>query len=147
MTPPAPLRRTSTGTQPAAPAKMKVDVNTELYHIKRMLVYLLQSMGQSVPPDMLLGDPAEDPYAEPGKAQNDPASAAASPGAMESAIKPIDPMQGASPAMAQGGGQPKQAYWENGGGYGSESHARSQQAVTKLNNGVDALRALIRAQA
>jgi len=91
------------------PAKKKVDLNTEVYHIKRMLVQLLQSLGQQVDPSMLLGDPAEDPYASPEEAAGDPASAAAQPGAMQSAIKPPEPIQPASPELAQGESQKKAA--------------------------------------
>jgi len=81
--------------------KMKLDVNTEIYHVKRLLVAMMNFFKIPVSPDILLGDPAEDPYAAPGEAAADPASAGAAPGA--SVIPPIQPMQGASPAMAAGG--------------------------------------------
>lgn len=79
--------------------KKKVDVGQELYHVKRLLVGLYNVLGLTVPPDTLLGDPAEDPYSTPEDAANDPASSGATPAA-QSAIKPVEPMQGASPAMA-----------------------------------------------
>jgi hypothetical protein len=80
-----------------AAGKKKVDVNTEIYHVKKLLVYLLENLGLNVPPTMLLGDPAEDPQAAPEEVSGDPASAGASP---ESAIQPIQALQGASQQMA-----------------------------------------------
>jgi hypothetical protein len=90
---------------PGGKPKMKIDVNTEIYHVKRLLVGLYAALGLSVPADTLLGDPAEDPYATQQEAQQDPASAAAAPGALESSIKPIAPIRGAAPGAqgAQGG--------------------------------------------
>jgi hypothetical protein len=84
--------------------KKKVDVNTEIYQIKKLLVYMLQTQGVTVPPEMLLGDPADDPQADPNQAAQDPASAGAAPGVQQSSIPPIKPMGGASPALAAGGG-------------------------------------------
>lgn len=81
--------------------KKKVDVNTEIYHIKKLLAIMMEHLGIEVPPTALLGDPAEDPQASPEEVANDPASAGASP---ESAIKPIEALQGASPQMAAAGG-------------------------------------------
>jgi hypothetical protein len=110
---------------PNGKPKMKVDVNTEIYHVKRLLVAMMNYFQIPVSPDILLGDPAEDPYAAPGEAASDPASAGASPGA--SAIPPIKPMGGASPALAAGGGggggdasmggggQKMGQYYDNGG--------------------------------
>jgi hypothetical protein len=89
------------GAAGAPGQKKKVDVNTEVYQIKKLLVYIMQNMGLSIPPDTLLGDPADDPHIDPNQAAQDPASAAAAPGAMESSIKPMAPMGGASPEMAQ----------------------------------------------
>ena len=84
-----------------ASGKMKVDVNTEIYHVKKMLALLLENLGIEVPPSMLLGDPADDPQSTPEQVASDPASAGASP---QSAIGPIQALQGASPALAAGGG-------------------------------------------
>lgn len=102
---------------PGGKPKMKIDVNTEIYHVKRLLVGLYNALGLSVPADTLLGDPAEDPYATMQEAQQDPASAAAAPGALESSIKPIQPIRGAAPQAAGGGAQGAGAA---GGGGGSE---------------------------
>jgi hypothetical protein len=105
---------------PDGAAKKKVDVNTEIYHIKKLLIHLLDTLGVEVPPTMMLGDPAEDPQATPEQVAADPASAGASP---QSAIAPIQALQGASPDMAAaagGGGDapsPKTAS-VSGGGHG-----------------------------
>lgn len=121
----------------AGGAKKKVDVNTELYHIKRLLVQLIGMMGGSVDPKMLLGDPAEDPYAKPEEAANDPASAAAQPGALESAIKPPEAMPAASPQLAQGGGDGKSASLRSPG----EGVAKSQ--LPQIRDKAAALRIMI----
>lgn len=120
--------------------KKKVDVNTEIYQIKRILVKLLSTLGVQVEPDMLLGDPAEDPRTPPGEAASDPASSAAQPGALESAIKPIDAMQGASPQLAQGGGE-KQAQLRSPG------TAFSPDALPRMRDKASALRTLIQRNA
>lgn len=89
------------GAGMGAEGKKKVDVNTEIYHIKKMLALLLEQLGIEMPPSMLLGDPVDDPQSTPEQVANDPASAGASP---QSAIGPIQALQGASPALAAGGG-------------------------------------------
>ncbi len=81
--------------------KMKVDVNQEVYQIKKLLVQIATEMGLSIPPQLLLGDPAQDQSVPPQEAAQDPLSAAHQPG---SAIAPIEPIQGASPGMAAAGG-------------------------------------------
>ena len=88
--------------------KMKVDVNQEIYQIKKLLVLMAEEMNLPVPPTMLLGDPAQDPNSPPGQAESDPMSAGYDPAMAQSAISPIQPMQGASPALA-GGGEDKAA--------------------------------------
>lgn len=90
--------------------KMKVDVNTEIYHIKKLLTQIAGELGMKIPPQMLLGDPAMDPEVPPEQAAQDPHSVAASQG---SAIGPIEPVGAASPALAAGGGA--------GGGGGGEA--------------------------
>lgn len=82
--------------------KMKVDVNTEIYHIKKLLTQIAGELGISIDPRMLLGDPANDPAIPNTEAAKDPDSAAASMlgGMPGSAISQIDPVQGASPALA-----------------------------------------------
>lgn len=83
--------------------KKKVDINTEIYHVKHLLVQLVGMLGGQIDPKVLMGDPAENPHAAPEEAAADPASVAAAPGALQSAIQPIKPIGGASPEMAQGG--------------------------------------------
>jgi len=80
--------------------KPKVDVNTEIYHIKKMLAKLLSSLGVQMDATDMLGDPAEDPEVPPEEAAQDPHSA----GSQQSSIGAIDPIGGASPAMMAGGG-------------------------------------------
>jgi len=80
--------------------KPKVDVNTEIYHIKKMLAKLLSSMGIQMDATDMLGDPAEDPEVPPEEAAQDPFSAAS----QQSSIGAIGPVEGASPAMMGGGG-------------------------------------------
>lgn len=124
---------------PNGQPKKKVDVNTEIYQIKKLLIYLLNAQGVQVPPDMMLGDPADDPHADPSEAASDPASAGAQPGAMQSAINAIKPIQGASPAMASGGGE---------GGGEKQSSLRHGTPVNysglQIAKGASALHALIR---
>jgi hypothetical protein len=117
--------------------KMKVDVNTEIYHLKKMMAMLMDQLGVQVPPTMLLGDPADDPQVPPGEAAKDPASAAAGQG---SAIGPIDPIQGASPALAAAGGggggaAPKAAEWEHDQGLEVDSQIvrQTNQAAALLS--------------
>lgn len=90
------------GAGGAGGQKMKVDVNQEIYQIKKLLVMLAGQQGLSIPPEMLLGDPAMDPSVPPQEAAKDPMSAAATQSGqgLGSAIQPIQPIQGASPQMA-----------------------------------------------
>lgn len=105
-------------------AKPKVDVNTEIYHIKKLLTRMASELGIQIDPQMLQGDPADDPAVPNTEAAKDPESAAASMMG-QSAINPIEPMQGASPALAAAGGgggetaKAADASWENGRPYES----------------------------
>lgn len=94
------------GGEGMKPEKPKVDVNTEIYQIKKLLVQIADHAGMSVDPNMLLGDPAQDPAIPQEQAAQDPASSAATEAGqgIGSAIGTIDPMQGASPALAAAGG-------------------------------------------
>ena len=86
--------------------KMKVDVNQEIYQIKKILVMMAEEMNLPVPATMLLGDPAQDPNSPPGQAESDPMSAGYDPAtAQQSAIPPIEPMGAAAPGMGQEEGQ------------------------------------------
>jgi hypothetical protein len=80
--------------------KMKVDVNQEIYQIKKLLVMLFEQAGIDVPANLLLGDPAMDPHAPADAAAKDPLSAGASPEQPGgSSIPPIAPIQGAGPEL------------------------------------------------
>ena len=107
--------------------KKKVDVGTELYQIKKLLILQMQRNGEEVPPDILLGDPVDDPHAPPEQAQQDPASAGFSGG---SAISPIQPLQAASPALAAGGGS-------GGGGGGDSGGSKKSSSWRNPGNGID----------
>lgn len=77
------------GTAGAAgkPMKPKVDINTEIYQVKKLLVILMNQLGASIPPDLLLGDPAQDPAIPPEQAAQDPLSSAATQ--QQSGINPV----------------------------------------------------------
>ena len=87
-----------------ASPKKKIDVNTEMYQIKKILVLMASAMGMQLPPTILLGDPAEEPTPPP---TSDPAASSGAP-APPSIIPPIDPMAAAGPGMEAPGGAPKQ---------------------------------------
>ena len=112
------------GAGGAGGQKMKVDVNTEIYQLKKMMTMLFNQMGIEVPATMMLGDPAQDPAVPASEAAKDPASAAASQG---SAISPIEGIQAASPALAAAGGG------AGGGGGGGEQKAGEAWNVDTAN--------------
>lgn len=89
------------GQQGGGEKKMKVDVNQEIYQIKKLLALMAEELGIPVPPTLLLGDPAQDPHIPDSEAAKDPLSAA-SASQPKSAIPPIEPMPAASPALAAG---------------------------------------------
>lgn len=101
------------GAGGAGGEKMKVDVNTEIYHIKKLLVRMAGELGIKIDPQMLLGDPASDPAVPMEQAAQDPESAAASM-AGSSSINPIGGIQGASPALVTGEGQKAASSLEHG---------------------------------
>lgn len=111
--------------------KKKLDINTEIYHLKHLMVQLVGMLGGTVDPKVLMGDPAENPYSNPQEAASDPASAGAAPGALDSAIKPIQPIQPASP-QAAGGAEKK-------GGFGSRGEGINQSQVTQMRDRASAL--------
>jgi hypothetical protein len=123
--------------------KMKVDVNTEVYHIKKLLTRIAGELGITIDPQMLLGDPAMDPEVPPEQAAQDPQSVAAGQG---SSISGIAPIQGASPALAAAGGAagggeaaPKAASWEH------EQGRECDRGIVKQTNQASALLAQLRA--
>ena len=101
------------GAAGGGPLKKKVDVNTEIYQIKKLLALIADSMKLPVPASFMMGDPVDDPHEDPAKAQGDPASAGYDP-TQSSAIKPISPMQGASPAGAQADAGKSASYGRGG---------------------------------
>lgn len=103
----------------------KPDINmvaTDVFQLKKMFLHFLRVQGIEMPPDILDGpgrDPASGmPSASPtGGSDAQPGSAMGGGGAgPQSAIKPIQPMQGAFPSPG-GGGAP------GGGGMGKTSAA------------------------
>lgn len=109
--------------QPAAPQKVKPEqmmqmLDFRLYNMQQQLTAIMNTMGVQVPPGALVTPPGStfSPPAEaalPGGPQ-DPTMQAGGQG--NSAISPIEPMQGASPELAQGGGEggmPKQGSWND----------------------------------
>lgn len=89
------------GAPAAGGAKKKVDVNTEVYQIKKMLAMLFNYLNIPIPAHMLLGHPADDPDAQ-AMAQQEQGGGQAP----QSAIQPIEGMGAANPqlAAASGGG-------------------------------------------
>jgi len=81
---------------PAGVLKPKIDVNVEIMQIKNILAKIVDAMGIPVP--------AQDMVATPEKltAMAQGQNAAGAGAGASSAIAPIEPMQGASPGMAQG---------------------------------------------
>jgi len=74
--------------------KPKIDVNVEIMQIKNMLSKLIDAMGVPVPTQEMVATPEKlTAMAQGGGAG----------GGGGSSIPPIEPMQGASPGMAQGG--------------------------------------------
>lgn len=118
----------------AGAQKKKIDVNTELYQIKRLLVKLFEMLGQDVEPSMLLGDPADEPPAPP---PGDPAASSAAGQAYQSAIQPIEPMQAANPQLAMAGG---------GGGGGGGGQQKQSLDWSSLSERAGALRGLLQAR-
>ena len=115
--------------------KPKVDVNTEIYHIKKMLAKLLGSMGIQMDATDMLGDPAEDPEVPPEEAAQDPHSSAS----QQSTIGAIEPIGAASPALAAAGG---------GGGGGAPMPGGAPKAASvglrTMTNKAGALAAVLR---
>ena len=118
--------------------KPKIDVNVELMQIKNMLAKMIDAMGIQMPASEMvatsenLNQMAENPGADP--------TASAGGAAGGSAISPIQPMQGASPAMA--GGEKTGAAYENGKPY-TPSASDNLQATGSM---ASQLASLIRSQ-
>lgn len=122
--------------------KKKINVEDEIYQMKKLLVLIAQEAGVPVPPSLMLGDPASDPAVPDAEAAKDPMSAAATQA--QSAINPVEPMQAASPALAQmqaagggGGGEQK------AGSYRPNGEEFDPRGVLKMSNEARALQAMI----
>lgn len=98
--------------------KKKVDVNTEIYQIKKLLVMLIQYLDIPIPAHMLLGNPAEDPDAQnmaaaSGGGQPDPSQQPGGlgmPGVGNNMTNLGDPSAMAPPGMSgMAGGASKQS--------------------------------------
>lgn len=126
-----------------AAKKPKVDVNTEIYHIKKMLAKLLDTLGVQMDASDMLGDPAEDPEVPATEAAQDPHSAAS----QSSSISPIQPVEGASLGLAAAGGAggagggaevPKAA------GYSGNGSAQPAPQMLQMSDRASALAAVLR---
>lgn len=105
----------------AGPPKLKPDqlmmmLDYRMYNLQQQMTAIMNALDIKLPPSALIMPPGQPgaPPAEsalPGGA-NDATQGQGQGGAGQSAIQPIEPMQGASPELAQGGGgAPKAASW------------------------------------
>lgn len=121
-----------------AAKKPKVDVNTEIYHLKKMMAKLLNALGIQMDATDMLGDPAEDPEVPPGEAAQDPHSAAS----QTSSISPIQPVEGASLGLAAaGGGEAEPA---KAAGYSGNGIARPIPQTLRMSNRAAAMATVLR---
>lgn len=88
------------GGMGAEPIKPKIDVNVELMQIKNLLAKITDALGLQVPAQDMVATPDKLTAMAQGQSTATPAGGAG-PG---SAIGSIEPMPGASPALAAGGG-------------------------------------------
>lgn len=106
------------GVDPAtgAPQKMKPEqmmqmLDFRLYNLQMQLTAIMNAMNVELPPGALVTPPGSPvPVAEaavPGGPQDPTQGMGAGGGGGNSAISPIEPMQGASPELAMGGGGEK----------------------------------------
>ena len=90
-----------------AAIKPKIDVNVELMQLKNMVAKLLDEQGIPMPAQEMVATPDKLQAMAGGEAG--PGGPAVGSG-LESAIKPIEGIEGASPSMSMaGGGEPKAA--------------------------------------
>lgn len=81
------------------PVKPKIDVNVEILRMSKMIARIADAMGVHIPAHEMIAT-QNDLTQAAMQSQNEPMGA----GAGGSAIQPVAPMDGASPAMAMGGG-------------------------------------------
>jgi hypothetical protein len=89
------------------PEELMMMLDFRLYNMQQQLTAIMNALGVDLPPGALVTPPGSTtPVAEaavPGGPQ-DPTKGMGAGGGGNSAISPIEPMQGASPELAQGGG-------------------------------------------
>lgn len=107
----------------AGPPKLKPDqlmmmLDYRMYNLQQQMTAIMNNLGIKLPPEALIMPPGQPgaPPAEsalPGGANDASAGqqAGGGGGGGQSAIQPIEPMQGASPELAQAGSAGKQASW------------------------------------
>lgn len=131
----------SAGPQKLKPEQMMQMLDFRLYNMQQQLTAIMNSMGIQLPPGALVLPPgsAVAPPAEaalPGGPQDPTAQGGAPAGGQapggDSAIQPIQPMQGASPELAAGGGgQEKTSLHMQAGATAALLRSRIAQARTK----------------
>lgn len=117
------------GGKGAGPVKPKIDVPTEIYQIKKILVMMAQEMGLSIPPTLLLGDPAQDPSIPPEQAAQDPLSSAATQSG--GGVGPIQPPAPMNLGPQPGGAEKAARAIQLGSAFSSEKSA------TPVKTGID----------
>lgn len=116
----------------AEPIKPKIDINVEVMKMNKMLARIADSLGVQMPAAEMVA--TQDDLTQMGMGQQTAGGGAAAGGAPQSAIGAIEPMAGASPAMAQGGGggmAPKAAQEMIDGGTPYEPPAGFEQVRNK----------------
>jgi hypothetical protein len=144
--------------QAAAPPKLKAEdmiraMDYRVYNLQMQLTAIMNALKINLPAGALVTPPGSfaAPQAElaaPGGPQDPTQGPAAAQGGGQSAIQPIEAMQGASPALAQGGGG-----GDSGGGtkQGAASLGQPAGVVAEpqnhtLKNNVAALASLLRSK-
>ena len=106
------------------PEEMMQMLDFRLYNLQQQLTAIMNAMDIKLDPGVLITPPGSPtPVAEAAVqgGPQDPGQAMAPEGGGQSAISPIEPMQGASPELAAGGGMP--------GGGGGEKAASEKSAA------------------
>lgn len=116
------------GAGMAGGIKPKIDVNVEIMQIKHMLAKVIDALGVPVSAQEMTATPdklMQMANAQQAGGSQDPSAAA------QSAIPAIQPMQGASPEMAQGGGSEKQSMINGGVAFPSSAEELEWQNFSK----------------
>lgn len=103
------------GPQKLKPDQLMLMLDYRMYNLQQQMTAIMNALNIQLPPNALVMPPGQ-PGAPPAESAlpggpNDSTGQQQAAGGGDSAIKPIEPMQGASPEMAQAGGAPKQASW------------------------------------